>query len=120
MTAFPSYSTGTVSVNAGGTVIEGAGAIWSGVNARAGDDIVIGGHTVIIEDVIDPSHLAIDAWPFADVPPGTAYRIVQRSPLRFAGGQASADVIDLIAALETSGFYVFVAPELTTPDPSLG
>ena len=97
----PSYSTGTVSIGAGETVIAGNGTIWSGVNARAGDDIVVAGHTVIIEDVIDPTHLAIDAWPYAAVPAGAAYKIVQRSPLRFAGGQAMADVSTLIAALNT-------------------
>src|SRR3569833_3879879 len=110
MRAFPSYATGTVSVAAGGTGIVGAGTIWSDVNARAGDDIVIAGHTVIVEDVTDPTHLVIDAWPYAGVPPGTAYKIVQRSPLRYAGGQAMADVSALVAALNTDGFYVFEGP----------
>src|SRR3569833_3741793 len=120
MSAFPSYATGTVSVAAGGTVIVGAGTIWSDVNARAGDDIVIAGHTVIVEDVTVPTHLVIDAWPYADAPPGTAYKIVQRSPLRYAGGQAMADVSALVAALNTDGFFVFVGPALSAPDPSLG
>ena len=53
MSAFPSYATGTVSVANGATVIVGAGTIWSGVNVRPGDDIVIAGHTVIVEDVTD-------------------------------------------------------------------
>src|SRR3569833_17322 len=120
MSAFPSYATGTVSVAAGGTVIVGAGTIWSDVNARAGDDIVIAGHTVIVEDVTVPTHLVIDAWPYADVPPGSAYKIVQRSPLRYAGGQAMADVSALVAALNTDGFYVFVASTLSAPDPYYG
>ncbi|MDD1534549.1 MULTISPECIES: hypothetical protein [unclassified Bradyrhizobium] len=120
MTAFPSYSTGTVSVDSGDTAIVGAGTIWSGVNARAGDDIVIDGHTVIVQDVIDETHIAIDAWPYGNVAAGTAYKIVQRSPLRFAGGQAMADVSALVAALNTDGFYVFVGPALSVPDPSYG
>jgi hypothetical protein len=121
MTAFPSYSTGTVSVNNGDTVIVGdANVIWSETNARAGDDIVIAGHTVIVQDVIDTTHLAIDAWPYANVPAGTAYKILQRSPLRYAGGQTAADVIALVAALKVNGFYVFVPPDAITPDPSLG
>jgi hypothetical protein len=121
MTAFPSYKIGTVQVSAGATVVVGSvDAIWAGGNARAGDDIVIAGHTVIVEDVIDTQHLAIDPWPYADVPAGTAYKILQRSPLRFAGGQTAADVIALVAALKVNGLYVFVPPDLTEPDPSLG
>ncbi|SDE12382.1 hypothetical protein SAMN05216337_102065 [Bradyrhizobium brasilense] len=118
--AFPSYSTGTVSVNAGDTTIVGVGTIWSGINVRAGDDIVIAGHTVIVEDVTDTTHIVVDAWPYANVPAGTAYKVVQRSPLRFAGGQAMAAVNELVEAMNADGFYFFVAPTLTAPDPSYG
>jgi len=83
----PSYSTGTVAVANGATVIVGTGTVWSGVNARAGDDIVITGHSVIIEDVTDTGHLVIDPWPYPDVAAGTSYKIVQRSPLRFAAAR---------------------------------
>jgi hypothetical protein len=120
MTAFPSYSTGTVSVANGATAIVGSGTIWSGVNVRPGDDIVIDGHTVIVQDVTDTTHLVIDAWPYTSVAAGASYKVVQRSPLRFAGGQAMADVSALVAALNTDGFYVFVSPSLTEPDPSYG
>ena len=120
MTAFSSYSTGTVSVANGDTVVVGAGSIWSGAHARPGDDIVIAGHTVIMIDVTDVTHIAIDPWPYADVPAGTAYKIVQRSPLRFAGGEAMADVDKLVAALNKDGFYHFVGTDETVPDPSLG
>src|SRR5215470_14798751 len=46
MSAFPSYSVGTVSVHRGDTAIVGAGGpLWtSTANARAGDDIIIAGH----------------------------------------------------------------------------
>ncbi|MGY3605657.1 MULTISPECIES: hypothetical protein [unclassified Bradyrhizobium] len=120
MTAFPSYSTGTVSVANGATVIVGNSTIWSGVNARPGDDIVIDGHMVVVQDVTDVTHLVIDPWPYTSVAAGAAYKIIQRSPLRFVGGQAMADVSKMVAALNTDGFYVFVAPDLTAPDPSLG
>ncbi|WP_454629507.1 hypothetical protein [Bradyrhizobium cenepequi] len=120
MTAFPSYSTGTVSVANGDTAIVGSGTIWSGVNARPGDDIVIDGHMVVVQDVLDTGQIEIDPWPYDDVPAGTPYKIVQRSPLRFVGGQAMADVSRMVAALNTDGFYVFVAPDLTEPDPSYG
>jgi hypothetical protein len=120
MTAFPNYTTGTVAVTNGGTVINGTGTIWSGVNARPGDDIVIGGNTVIVQDVTDTTHLVIDPWPYTTVAPGAAYKIVQRSPLRFAGGDAMKDVSTLVAALNTDGFYVFVPSTATVPDPSYG
>jgi hypothetical protein len=120
MTAFPSYSTGTVSVANGDKTIVGVGTIWSAVNARAGDDIVIAGHTVIVEDVTDTNHLVIDAWPYADVPAGSGYKIVQRSPLRGAFAQMSDDMIALVKAFNTDGFYIFVPPNLAAPDPSYG
>ncbi|MGJ5163151.1 hypothetical protein [Bradyrhizobium sp. HKCCYLR1051] len=115
---FPSYATGTVAVANGATVIDGTGTIWSGVNVRAGDDIVIAGHTVIVEDVTDETHLVIDAWPYTTVDAGTAYKIVQRSPLRFAGGQAMADVSALVAILNGMGTIYAVTGE--APDPSIG
>ena len=120
MTAFPSYTTGTVAVAAGALAIVGTSTIWSGVNARAGDDIVINGNTVVIQDVTDPTHLVIDAWPYATVAAGATYKIIQRSPFRYAGGQTMADVSTLVAAFNTDGFYVFVSSSLTVPDPSLG
>lgn len=121
MTDFPNYATGTVAVAAtNATVITGTGTIWSGVNARAGDDIVIAGHTVTIIDVTDPTHIKIDPWPYAAVAAGTTYKIIQRSPLRFAGGQAMADVSTLVAAFNTSGFVFFVGSTATVPDPSYG
>ncbi|WFU84378.1 hypothetical protein QA645_17040 [Bradyrhizobium sp. CIAT3101] len=120
MTAFNTYSTGTVSIGAGATSIVGSGVNWSGVNAKPGDDIVVAGHTVIVLDVVDSATLSIDAWPYSAVTAGATYKIVQRSPLRFAGGQAMSDVSTLVGALETNGFYVFVPSTATVPDPSYG
>lgn len=120
MTAFPTYSTGTVAVANGATTVIGTGTTWSGTNARPGDDIVVDGHTVVVLDVTDPTHLVIDAWPYTTVSAGATYKIIKRSPLRFAGGDAMADVSTLVAALNTDGFYVFVSSTLTVPDPSYG
>lgn len=120
MAAFPSYSTGTVSVTNGGTVVTGAGgANWSGVNAKPGDTLLIQGHEVIVVDVTDSTHLVVDAWPYTTAA-GVAYEIYKTSPLRFAGGDAMADVSTLVAALNTDGFYVFVDPDDLVPDPSYG
>ena len=122
MTKFPSYAVGTVSIDAGATVVTGAGGpLWtSTTNVRPGDDLVVAGHIVIIEDVTDDDHLEIDAWSFPAVPAGTPYKIVQRSPLRFSGAEASADVIKLVAALNTEGLPFIVPPGVAAPDPSLG
>jgi hypothetical protein len=120
MTAFPSYSTGTVAVAANATVIIGASTIWSGVNVRPGDEIVIAGNTVNVVDVTDTTHLVIDPWPYAAVAAGAAYKVYQKSPLRFVGGQVMVDVSTMVGALNTDGFYVFVPSTLTAPDPSLG
>jgi hypothetical protein len=118
--AFPSYATGTVAVANGATVVNGTGTIWLSPNARAGDDIIINGHMVIVEDVTDAEHLVIDPWPYDSVAAGASYKIVQRSPLRFAGGQAMADVQTLVAALRAEDFYIKVPSTATVPDPSLG
>jgi hypothetical protein len=117
--AFPSYSTGTVAIAANATSVIGAGSNWSGQNAMPGDLLVVAGNTVIVQDVTDALHLAIDAWPYAAVT-AASYKLYKVSPLRFAGGQAMAAVDTLVAALNTSGFYVFVGPTETVPDPSLG
>lgn len=119
MTAFPSYSTGTVSVSNGGTTVTGVSTIWSGVNARPGDLLQIGSFGVFISDVTDTTHLVVPPYPGTTVS-GSAYKIYQTSPLRFAGGQAMVDVSALVAALNDLGFIVFVTPGSGTPDPSIG
>lgn len=120
MTAFPSYSTGTVAIGTSAIVIVGTGTSWSGVNVRPGDDIVVAGHIVNVVDVTDTTHLVIDAWPYTAVTAGAAYKVYQNSPLRFLGGQAMVDVSNLVGALNTSGFFFFVPVGATVPDPSYG
>jgi hypothetical protein len=120
MTAFPSYSTGTVAVTAGATTIIGSSTIWSGINVRPGDEIVIAGNTVNVVDVTDTTHLVIDPWPYTTVAAGAAYKVYQKSPLRFAGGQVMVDVSTMVGALNTQGFIFFVKPTDTAPDPSYG
>lgn len=119
MTALVSYSTGTVSVAVDGTTVTGVGTIWSGTNARPGDILQIGDFQSIISDVTDTAHLEIPPWG-GGAQSAVAYKIWHVSPQRFAGAQAMQSVNDLVAALNTSGFFVFVSPSLTTPDPSLG
>lgn len=115
MTDFPSYAYGTVSVDAGGTVVTGTDTLWSGVNARAGDDITIAGHTVIVVDVTDETHLTIDAWPYDAVTDGE-YKITQRSPLRFVGAEARADVTRLLSTLEAKGLVWTLDAAYSSPN----
>jgi hypothetical protein len=115
MTDFPSYTLGTVSVSNGDVAIVGDGTIWSGVNARSGDTIVIGTSVATIIDVTDDTHLKIDAWPFATVSAGTSYKIIQNSPLRFVGGQAMADVSALIAVLRANGLLWYLPSGYSQP-----
>jgi hypothetical protein len=121
MTAFPSYSTGTAAIGAGATSIVGTGSNWTAQNAVANDTFTVPGKgSIKINEVINATTLAIDAWPFGAITAGTAYNIKKDSPLRFAGGQVMADVSTVIAALNTTGFYVFVPAIATVPDPSYG
>lgn len=119
MTALVSYSTGTVSVASGGTTVTGVGSIWSGTNVRPGDVLQIGNFQTVISDVTDTTHLVIPPWG-GGAQSGVAYQIWQVSPQRFAGAQAMQAVNDLVAALNVSGFFWFVATGLTAPDPSYG
>lgn len=113
MTDFPSYAYGAVTIAANGTVVTGTGTVWSG--ARAGDDLVAGGHTVIINDVTDDNHLAIDAWPYAALTDAT-YKIVYRSPLRFVGAEARVDLTLLLSTLKAKGLLWYLDPAYATPD----
>lgn len=119
MAALNSYSTGTISVAAGGTTVTGVGTIWSGVNARPGDILQIGNLITVIIDVPTTNTLTIPPWGGA-AQAGAAYTIWQWFPQRVAGALAMADVSTLVAALNTDGFYFFVPSIATAPDPSYG
>src|SRR4030095_6102375 len=113
MTVFNSYSAGTASVAAGATTVIGVGTSWSGINAKPGDDLVIGGNTLVIMDVVYAPHLTINAWPSTTLAAGSAYKIIWNSPIRYAGGQAMADVDTLISSLSNPIFTgLVIAPTI--------
>jgi hypothetical protein len=115
-----SYSTGTVSVADGGTSVTGAGGTnWSAVNVNAGDVLQIGEFQTIISDVTDATTLTIPPWG-GGVQSGASYNIWKTSIVRVVGGQNALDVNRVLAALNTKGYFVFVGPDETEPDPSLG
>lgn len=116
----PVYSTGTVSVSANGTVVEGIGPNWSGVNAREGDEIYIDriGPVPILE-VTDTTHLVIPSWA-GGAKSGVNYYIVPRSASRFLGLPAIEDYHRVTSALSEEGYYLNVPSDQASPDPSLG
>lgn len=119
MTALASYSTGTVSVGAGGTTVTGVGTIWNDGSAKPGDILQIGNFQSVITDVTDVTHLVIPPWG-GGAQSGVAYKIWKVSPQRFAGAQAMQRVNDLVAALDSEGFFWFVGVGATAPDASYG
>ncbi|PDT68125.1 hypothetical protein CO675_39450 [Bradyrhizobium sp. C9] len=102
-----------------GTNVTGSGTIWSGVNVRPGDILQIGDFQTVITDVTDTAHLVIPPWG-GGAQAGAAYTIWQVSPQRFAGAQAMADVSTAVGAWNSLGYFVFVDPALSAPDPSIG
>ncbi len=108
------YDIGTVSVSSGDTIVTGHDVLWVAGNAKAGDDLMIGGHTVMIVDVIDQYHLEIYPWPYGDIV-DSEYRIVMRGPLRFAGVEAALEVSKLVTFLNAEGLYLYVPSDATGP-----
>ena len=62
----PTYSVGTVSVSAGGTVVTGAGTLWLSAGIQAGDVFELAGLTATILSVANNTTLTLArAWPGA-------------------------------------------------------
>ncbi|WP_441280129.1 hypothetical protein [Bradyrhizobium sp. 63_E2_N1_3] len=120
MTALSSYSTGTVAVSADGTVVTGAGPLWSSAgNVKPGDLFQSGHFLATITDVTDDTHLVITPWPGSTIS-GAAYVVWKVSQQRIVGETYARSVDQLVSAMDTSGFFVFVNVNQTVPDPSLG
>ncbi|SFM00802.1 hypothetical protein SAMN03159423_4884 [Bradyrhizobium sp. NFR13] len=117
----PTYSTGTVSVSADGTVVTGLGGpIWSGTNVKEGDWIEIdGAPAVLILTVTDMTHLVIPPWQGGDKV-SVPYVVYNNFSARDDGTAIARDVSTLVAALNKEGFIWFVGPNETNPDPSRG
>ena len=117
----PTYSTGTVSVSADGTVVTGLGGpIWSGTNVKEGDWIEIdGAPAVLILAVTDMTHLVIPPWQGSDKV-SVPYVVYNNFSARDDGTAIARDVSTLVAALNKEGFIWFVGPDETDPDPSRG
>lgn len=115
----PVYSTGTVSVSAGGTTVTGAGSMWSGINAKQGDFFTRSDGMAVITEVTDGTHLKITPWPGATVS-GGPYAIEQNYVGRVVGVAAAEDVGEMLEKLHTDGLPFIVGADETVPDPSYG
>lgn len=119
--ANPTYSTGTVSINNGDTIVVGTSTIWSGVNAKAGDSIQIGTlPPVDIKDVTDTTHLTLWAPWTGGAQAAATYTIIQNYPTRVVGVAAAEDVGTMLGQLNSLGPIFNVPSTATVPDPSYG
>jgi hypothetical protein len=120
MTALSSYSTGTVAVSADGTTVTGSSTLWLNTgNVRPGDLFQSGHFCVPITDVTDDTHMVITPWSGATLS-GASYTVWNVSQQRIVGETYARSVDQLVSALDTTGFFVFVGATQTVPDPSLG
>lgn len=119
--ANPIYSTGTASIANGDLIVVGSGAIWSGINVKAGDTIYIGtAPGVEIKDVTDTNHLTLWSPWAGGAQSGVIYKIVQDYPSRVVGVAAAEDVGEMLAALRSVGPVFNVPATEAVPDPSYG
>ena len=115
----PVYSTGTVNVSNGGTVVTGTGCMWSGINAREGDYFTRADGMALITEVTDGTHLKITPWPGATIA-GGPYAIEQNYVGRVVGVAAAEDVGVMLEKLHTDGLPFILGVDETAPDPSYG
>jgi hypothetical protein len=118
--ALPQYSTGTVAVAAGGTVVTCLGGMWSGINVKQGDFISIANLAeVLITEVSDETHLKIAPWQ-GPAQTNAVYAIYQNYVGRVVGVAAAEDVGVMLEKLHTDGLPFILGAEETVPDPSYG
>jgi len=118
--ALPTYSTGTVSVAAGGTVVTNTGGMWSGINVKQGDWISINSlPAVLVIEVTDNTHLKIPPWAGA-AQSNVPYIIYQNYAGRVVGVAAAEDVGDMLERLRDQAPIYNVPTGETEPDPSYG
>lgn len=122
---FPSYSTGTVSIESGATTVVGEGADWGRANAREGDELYIKvsgdfvGPWKVMEVNSEDTELTVLAWPHATVEDAD-YKLMHSSTERVGGTRSLEDLDRVVATLHADGFYYFVPSDAVAPDPSLG
>lgn len=116
-----SYKIGTASVLNGQTTVTFTGGTALTSNAKAWDNLTFYGHfPVEIESIDAEDALTLAApWPGPTIVQG-AYVITNTGINSFAAPQVARDVIAIAEALGTEGYYRYVRPDLTVPDPRKG
>jgi hypothetical protein len=110
------YTTGTVSVAANGTVVTGSGTFFS--NLRQYDFISINKLAIVpVTTVTDDAHLVIPVWQ-GGAQTAVNYVAYKMSPLRFVGSDSAVEMSKTFTYLNDKG--VFYAVVGATPDPSIG
>lgn len=115
MTALSSYSTGTVSVSADGTIVTASSALWLS-NVKPGDLSQSGHFCVPITDITDEMHLTITPWPGSTVT-GAAYSIWKVSQQRIVGSTYAQAVDNPRYCARYHGVLCFCAPVLDRARP---
>jgi hypothetical protein len=111
------YNTGTISVSADGTVVTGAGTLWSSV-AEQGDWLFANGNIGIIASVDDDIQLTLyDPWTGGALV-AASYRVVKMSWLRYDPALTQAKLRDLVAALDTP--TIIYGVDGAAPDTGIG
>src|SRR4051794_38124348 len=111
---YPTYGTGTVNAVApGATVINFSGSPQLLSNTAEADKLSVTGFgEITILAVNSDNQIACRPWPFAAVPGGTSYAIIQDGASRSTRSVLAGSVTRLISAITTNGFYVFVPASL--------
>jgi hypothetical protein len=116
------YSTGTVSVNNGGTTVTGVGTAWAGVVFK-GDLFVDPAQGIVARvtaDAVSNTSLSINAWPGTTMS-GDAYEILFTSDAVRASERAR-QLLEQLSAIDANGrglFYLF-DDSTTDADPGAG
>lgn len=113
------YRTGTISIAADATAVTGSGSLW-GAHIEQGDFLIAGGVASVVDSIDTDIGITLSApWPGPTLT-GAAYQIVKTSWLRNSTALTQKKVRELLAAQAVSGFYWFVGPTATAPDPADG
>lgn len=102
------YRTGTLSVDANGTVFTGSGTLWS-IAAEQGDWIFANGHIAIITEAITDTSLVSESPWTGGALVASQYLLIKMSWLRYEPAITQQKVRDLLADLSASGTFIFVA-----------
>ena len=114
------YSTGTISLSAGGTSVTGVGTAWSTTGIQAGDTFIAAGMIALVSAVTDNTHLTLSAaWPGSINLSGVAYQIIENSWLREDLPTSQRQLTQFLNIINGTGVIHQVAAG-GTPDVSLG